>query len=214
MFHALHAAYGPQGWWPGETPIEIVAGAYLTQNTSWAAVERSLANLRAHGVLTIAGFRAIPEDELRSLIRPSGFMTRKAAAIKAFIAYLDRKHGGSIEALAAAPTKEARHDLLDLPGVGEETADAILLYALNHPVMVADEYLRRIASRHGMAPESAKYSQVQQLAQAAFSQERPGSYVPLAKEFHALVVQVGKHHCHRQPDCHGCPLEDFLHERR
>lgn len=210
LYNALYRAYGPQGWWPADTPLEVIIGAYLTQNTSWRAVERSIANLRERGVLCLEGLRRTGAEELRLLIRPSGYMVRKAAALKAFIAFLDQEHAGSLDRLAALPTLLARRQLLALPGVGQETADAILLYALGHPVMVADEYLRRVASRHGLAPPGAKYEQLQALARAAFAGEAPGAYVPLAKEFHALIVAVGKNHCRPQPLCQGCPLECSL----
>ena len=203
----LLAAYGPQRWWPAESALEVVVGAYLTQNTSWRAVERSIANLAARDVMHLEGLRAIGEDELRLLIRPSGFMIRKAAAIRAFIAFLDHAHAGSLEVLAAQPTREARLQLLALPSVGEETADAILLYALGHPAMVVDEYLRRILSRHGLAPAAAKYAHLQHLAERAFVHD-PAELLPrLANEFHALVVAVGKRHCGGHAKCEGCPLE-------
>ena len=153
----LVQAYGPQLWWPAPTAFEVILGAYLTQNTSWKAVERSLANLRAAGALTLEGFRALSLDDLRRLIQPSGFFTRKAPALKAFVAMVDAEFCGSLEQLAAAPTDALRKRLLALPGVGPETADAILLYALGHPVPVADEYLRRIVERHGFwSPRRAR----------------------------------------------------------
>ncbi len=148
MHDRLAEAYGPQHWWPAKTPFEVILGAYLTQNTAWKAVERSLSNLRAAGALTVKGLRALPIEELRRSIQPSGFYTRKAPALKAFVAMLDEEYSGSLEALAGAPTAQVRERLLDLPGVGQETADAILLYALGHAVPVADEYLRRIVERH------------------------------------------------------------------
>ena len=205
----LAAAYGPQQWWPAQTPLEVIVGAYLTQNTSWRSVERSIANLVEHGVMNLNGLRAIPEDELRMLIRPSGYMVRKAAAIKAFVAFLDRGHGSSLARLAAQPTRVVRRQLLDLPGVGEETADAILLYALLHPVAVVDEYLRRIADRHGLAGRDQKYGQVQRLVDDAFANDPAEFRLPLYNEFHALVVAVGKHHCGPKARCEGCPLAAF-----
>jgi endonuclease III related protein len=159
--------------------------------------------------MNLEGLRAIPEEELRSLIRPSGYMVRKAAAIKAFIAFLDREHGGSLARLAAQSTHVVRDQLLALPGVGEETADAILLYALLHPVAVVDEYLRRIAERHGLAGRDRKYAHVQQLVEGAFASDPPEARLQLLNEFHALVVAVGKHHCGPQPHCQGCPLAIF-----
>jgi endonuclease-3 related protein len=158
MHDLLAQAYGPQNWWPAETSFEVILGAYLTQNTAWKAVERSLANLQAAGALNLEGIRAISVEELQTLIRPSGFHSRKAPALKAFVRMLDSEFAGSLDLLAAAPTAVLRHRLLALPGVGPETADAILLYALNHPVPVADEYLRRIALRHRLltAPAGRK----------------------------------------------------------
>jgi endonuclease-3 related protein len=209
-FHdQLAAAYGPQQWWPAQTPLEVVVGAYLTQNTSWRGVERSIANLFEHGVMNLKGLRAIQEDELRTLIRPSGYMVRKAAAIKAFVSFLDRDHGSSLARLAAQPTSVVRRQLLDLPGVGEETADAILLYALLHPVAVVDEYLRRIADRHGLAGRDRKYGEVQRLVDDAFANDPAEFRLPLYNEFHALVVNVGKHHCGPRARCEGCPLAAF-----
>lgn len=209
-FHdQLAAAYGPQQWWPAQTPLEVIVGAYLTQNTSWRGVERSISNLFEHGVMNLNGLRAIQEDELRVLIRPSGYMVRKAAAIKAFVAFLDRDHGSSLARLAAQPTSVVRRQLLDLPGVGEETADAILLYALLHPVAVVDEYLRRIADRHGLAGRDRKYGEVQRLVDDAFANDPEEFRLPLYNEFHALVVAVGKHHCGPKARCEGCPLAAF-----
>ncbi len=209
-FHdQLAAAYGPQQWWPAQTPLEVIVGAYLTQNTSWRGVERSIANLVAQGVMNLEGLRAIPEEELRGLIRPSGYMVRKAAAIKAFVAFLDQEHRGSLARLAAQPTSIVRSQLLALPGVGEETADAILLYALLHPVAVVDEYLRRVADRHSLAGRDRKYLHLQQLVDAAFAHDPPEHRLQLYNEFHALVVAVGKHHCGPKPHCEGCPLAVF-----
>jgi endonuclease-3 related protein len=209
-FHdQLAAAYGPQQWWPAQTALEVIVGAYLTQNTSWRSVERSIANLIAHDVMNLDGLRAIADDELRVLIRPSGYMVRKAAAIKAFVAFLDQQHGGSLARLAAQPTPLARQQLLALPGVGEETADAILLYALLHPVAVVDEYLRRITDRHGLVGRDHKYAQLQELVHTAFAPDPPEFRLRLLNEFHALVVAVGKHHCGPQPRCEGCPLAAF-----
>ncbi len=210
MYEAMAAAYGPQGWWPSETAMETVVGAYLTQNTSWRNVERSISNLKAAGVLTVDGLRAVEDDTLRELIRPSGYMVRKGAAIKAFIALLDREYGGALAQLAAVPVEESREALLALPGVGPETADAILLYALGVPVMVVDEYLRRVVTRHGlrfkMLDERARYGDVQQLALGAFASNSAETLLAHYNEFHALIVMVGKTHCGGTARCKGCPL--------
>jgi endonuclease III related protein len=215
MHDALARAYGPQHWWPARTPFEVILGAYLTQNTAWKAVERSLENLRAAGMLSIAGLRAIPLTKLRRLIRPSGFYMRKAPALKAFVACLDKEFEGSLEVMAAASTSGLRERLLKLPGVGQETADAILLYALGHSVPVADEYLRRIAERHGLlaaAPGSARvaYDQLADLTRRAFAADPESNRRRLFNEFHALTVAVGKAHCGRTARCDGCPLAGDL----
>lgn len=220
MHDWLVAAYGPQKWWPAETPFEVVLGAYLTQNTSWKAVERSLANLRVAGALTIEGMRALSLDELQRLIQPSGFFTRKAPAIQAFVAMLDAECAGSLQELAALPTDKLRKRLLALPGVGQETADAILLYALGHPVPVADEYLRRIAARHGLLPPlgsargRASYEALAALTSEAFHPDNATVQAQLYNEFHALTVAVGKAHCGRVARCENCPLAPDLEEHQ
>ncbi|MGC2162234.1 MAG: base excision DNA repair protein [Silvibacterium sp.] len=203
----LSKAYGPQLWWPANAPFEVVIGAYLTQNTAWTSVEKSIANLAAQGLLNVAAIRELPENELRELIRPSGYMTRKAAAIKAFVTFLDRFYGGSLENFADEKPAIARERLLALSGVGPETADAILLYALGHPAIVVDEYLRRVVTRHGLLTEKAKYAEIQALGEAVFANETHLERAQHCNEFHALMVEVGKRHCRKTPVCEGCPLE-------
>ena len=215
MHDRLMDAYGPQHWWPAHTPFEVILGAYLTQNTSWKAVERSLENLRAAGALTLEGLRAVSIEELRQMIRPSGFFTRKAPALKAFVELVDEEFGGSLETMAAAPTDSLRKRLLALPGVGQETADAVLLYALGYAVPVADEYLRRIAERHELVEIPGgrgriAYDALTELTRQAFADEPAGRRAQLFNEFHALTVAVGKAHCGRAARCEGCPLADDL----
>jgi endonuclease-3 related protein len=223
MHDALFAAYGPQHWWPAKTPFEVILGAYLTQNTSWKAVERSLENLRAAGALTVAGLRALSLEELQRLIQPSGFYTRKAPSLKAFLALLDAEYNGSLRRMAAAPTETLRAQLLALPGVGQETADAILLYAFGHAVPVADEYLRRIVARHNLvqphglasppnpsqstAQGRIRYEALASLTREAFAADPSAQQAKLFNEFHALTVAVGKAHCGRTPRCASCPLQ-------
>jgi endonuclease III related protein len=221
LYDRLVAAYGPQSWWPARTAFEVVIGAYLTQNTAWKSVERSIANLETHGILSIDGLRRIPEDKLRELIRPSGFMQRKAAALKAFVAFLDAHYGGLIESLRDAArhsSARVREQLLALPGVGPETADAILLYALDAPAMVVDTYLRRVVTRHGLAPERAGYATIQYLAEQAFApdplRDNPREIARHYNEFHALFVQAGKDYCGPVARCENCPLRDDLPHSR
>jgi endonuclease-3 related protein len=211
MHLRLLETYGPQSWWPAQTRFEVILGAYLTQNTAWKAVELSLANLRAAEALTIEGLRAVSLEELQRLIRPSGFITRKAPALKAFVGMLDAEFGGALDNLAAVPTDALRSRLLALPGVGPETADAIMLYALGHAVPVADEYLRRVAERHRLlAPAPMKnrrgYESLVQLTAQAFAADAGPEKAVHFNEFHALTVAVGKAHCRRVPHCEGCPL--------
>jgi endonuclease-3 related protein len=217
MHDRLLAAYGPQSWWPAKTPFEVILGAYLTQNTSWKAVERSLENLRAAGAMTVEGLRSIPVNELQRLIQPSGFFTRKAPALKAFVALLDEEFSGSLAMMVKQPTELVRNRLLELPCVGPETADAILLYALGHPVPVADEYLRRVAERHALLPSPSRgrisYEALAELTREAFEDEAESEKPQLYNEFHALTVAVGKAHCGRTAHCEGCPLKSDLPNR-
>ena len=211
MHDRLVEAYGTQFWWPAKTPFEVIVGAYLTQNTAWKAVERSLENLQAAGAMTVDGMRAVPLEKLQVLVRPSGFATRKAPALKAFVAMLDAEFNGSLDALAKTSTDALRERLLALPGVGPETADAILLYALRHPVPMADEYLRRVTERHELLdalPERNRrgYEALVQLTKEAFADDPAAQRGILYNEFHALTVAVGKAHCGRTPQCEGCPL--------
>jgi endonuclease-3 related protein len=211
LYEILAAQYGPQHWWPSQSPLETIVGACLTQGTAWTAVERSLSNLRRHNLLHFEKLRTLPIAELRELIRPSGFMQRKAATLHALLELIHTRYNGSIEAFARTPLTEARAQLLAIPGIGPETADAILLYALNQPAMVVDEYLRRVAIRHGLAPSRARYHDLQQLALSAFADEQsPTALADHCNEFHALIVQIGKDHCRRTPDCSQCPLRADL----
>jgi len=215
MHDWLFEKYGPQHWWPAKTPLEVILGAYLTQNTAWKAVERSLDNLRISGALTLDGLRSLSLEELKNLIRPTGFTTHKAPAIRAFLAMLDEDFDGSLDVLAAAPTEALRVRLMALPGVGPETADAILLYALRHPVPVADEYLRRIAERHKLlSPVPARnrksYEALVQLTRDAFAADPSDQNIHLFNEFHALTVAVGKAHCGKTARCADCPLAEDL----
>lgn len=208
LYDKLIKTYGPQKWWPAKTALEVVVGAYLTQNTSWKSVEHSIRNLAQAGVLDLAALREVSEEDLRTLIRPSGYMVRKAAAIKAFVALLDREFAGSLPKMAETSTLALREKLLELPGVGPETADAILLYALGHAVIVVDEYLRRIVARHELSSLKPRYEEIQQFALAAFAQDSEHTRTQHYNEFHALVVEVGKQHCGPCPSCGGCPLNE------
>lgn len=238
MFRKLARAWGQQHWWPAETPFEVISGAILTQNTSWNNVERALTNLREAGALSLAGIREVPLEKLQALVRSSGYYRQKAERLKSFVAFVDAKHCGSLEQMFATPTSELRTQLLALKGIGPETADAILLYAGNHEVFVVDTYARRILERHAALEPLAKYDDVRSLVEGALQNQRPfppefstaansgrpqihsasamsqRERSPLSQvfnEMHGLLVQVGKHYCHKQaPDCDACPLRSLL----
>lgn len=171
-YHALEVAFGPQHWWPGRTPFEVIVGAYLTQNTSWNNVDLALRQLRAHRALSLGAIRRIPLAELETIIRPAGYFRQKAARLKRFVDFVDRQYGGSLKRMFAQPTQELRQKLLPLNGIGPETADSILLYAGQHPVFVVDAYARRIVSRHGMLPENARYDEIRGLFEHALAVAR------------------------------------------
>lgn len=165
----LFQAWGPQHWWPAESAFEVIVGAYLTQNTAWRNVEKALGNLRSAGLLTAQGLRTVPVEELELLIRPAGYFRQKAKRLKLFADFLDAKYAGSLNQMFTAPTERLREELLNLNGVGPETADSILLYAGNHPVFVVDAYTQRIAARHELLPEDARYEETQHLFEEALS---------------------------------------------
>jgi endonuclease III related protein len=168
-YQALFNAWGRQHWWPGHTPFEVIVGAYLTQNTAWTNVEKALANLRTARKLSVAGIRNLRLRELEKLIRPSGYFRQKAKRLKIFVAFLDRRYDGSLAKMFSQPTNMLREQLLELNGVGPETADSILLYAGNHPVFVVDAYTRRMLSRHGILPEDADYEEIRRLFEQALT---------------------------------------------
>jgi endonuclease-3 related protein len=174
-YETLHRAWGPQHWWPARTRLEVIAGAYLTQNTSWTNVAIAMRRLRVARVLTLAGIRATPLPELEALIRSSGYFRQKAARLKMFVGFVDRRYGGSLNRMFAQPTEKLREELLELNGVGPETADSILLYAGQHPVFVVDAYTRRILERHEIASADAPYEEIRALFERTLSDSRESS---------------------------------------
>jgi endonuclease-3 related protein len=200
VYHALLAAYGPQGWWPGGDPFETIVGAILTQNTSWKNVERALTGLRARGAL--AGPEALGRlttAELEQLVRPAGFGRRKARTLRGVLERASQE--GGLPGLFSLSDGALRGALLEVDGIGPETADSILLYAAGRPVFVVDTYARRFAARHGLVPDRAAYDDVQRLFEGALPRS-----VHVMNEYHALVVRLGKARCRPTPRCTGCPL--------
>jgi endonuclease-3 related protein len=168
-YRTLSQEWGPQHWWPAQSQFEVIVGAYLTQNTAWTNVEKALANLRAARLLSAGGIRHASVREIERLIRPAGYFHQKARRLKLFVAFLDRRYGGSVARMFATPTAKLREELLNLHGIGPETADSILLYAGNHPVFVVDAYTRRILARHEILPEKAPYEEIRKLFEEALS---------------------------------------------
>jgi endonuclease-3 related protein len=169
-YEALFRAWGAQHWWPAKSCFEVIVGAYLTQNTAWTNVEKALSNLRAAELLSLDGVRRVSVTELENLIRPAGYFRQKAKRLKLFLEFLDKQYAGSLEKMFAQPRHKLREQLLNLHGVGPETADSILLYAGNHPVFVVDAYTRRILARHEILPAKAPYEEIRELFEEALKQ--------------------------------------------
>lgn len=203
LYQKLWDAFGPQGWWPGETSLEVALGAILTQNTNWNNVARVLAGLKRDGLLDPAALRQLPEAELAQRLRSVGYFNVKARRLKNFLAFLARFQD-SMTRMAGEPLATLRPDLLAIKGIGPETADSILLYALHKPTFVVDAYTFRILSRHRLIPESCSYEELRQFFMDHLSQE-----VPLSQEYHALLVRLGKEFCRPQPRCPTCPLDGW-----
>jgi len=173
LYRALLRYWGPQNWWPAQSRFEVIVGAYLTQNTNWSNVEKALANLRRARVLSVKGIRQITAERLEELVRPSGYFRQKALRLKTFIAFLDAKYSGSLDRMFAQSTQQLRTELLELNGVGPETADSILLYAGNHPIFVVDAYTRRVLERHGLIAAHAGYEDIRALVENALERFAP-----------------------------------------
>lgn len=204
-YQQLLAAYGPQFWWPGDGPFEIMIGAVLTQNTSWKNVELALENLREASVLDPDIIHDMPVEELAEMIRPAGYYRQKAKRLKNLTRLLCDEFNGSIERLFELSTQDLRERLLAVNGVGPETADSIALYAAEKPIFVVDAYTNRVLKRHGWIDFEADYHEIQQHFHNSL-EHNTGMF----NEFHALMVQVGKNHCGKQAKCDGCPLQNLL----
>ena len=201
MYDALYRAFGPQHWWPGDTPFEVCIGAILTQNTNWGNVERAVSNLKKAHVLEPRPLRVVRMDRLKRLIRPAGYFNQKAERLKTFARWLGEFLGDSFAHAKGIPTATLRRELLAMNGVGPETADSMLLYALDRTVFVVDAYTRRIVERHGLIHEGASYDEIKELFESNLPKKRK-----LYNEYHALIVMAGKHYCGPTPRCDRCPL--------
>jgi endonuclease-3 related protein len=206
IYQLLFERFGPQHWWPGETQFEIIVGAILTQNTNWQNVEKAIANLEAADLLSPEALHNIEIGDLAELIRPAGYFNIKAKRLKSFIDWLFANYGGELTELGDIDTERLREELLSVKGIGRETADSILLYALNREIFVVDAYTARVAVRHGLIEPEADYEQLRDLFQSNLRQD-----VQLFNEYHALLVRVGKEFCRPKAKCPGCPLERLPH---
>ena len=208
IYHSLYERFGPQHWWPGDTPFEVIIGAILTQNTSWKNVERAITSLKRTDHFSPQGLYQIQTDKLAQLIKSSGYFNIKAKRLKNFLSFLFNGYGGDLDLMLKDDGKKLREKLLHVNGLGPETVDSILLYAAQYPIFVVDAYTRRIFSRHNYLSEKAAYHQVQEL----FMNNLPKD-TALFNEYHALIVRVGKDLCKKSPLCSQCPLEYDLHKK-
>ena len=205
IFHDMHNALGDSHWWPADSPFEIAVGAVLTQNTNWKNVAKALDNLKEVNALTPSTMRQLHQEELAELIRPAGFFRVKADRLRHLLEYLE-SYNDDFEYLKTGTLPQRRDELLAVKGIGPETADCILLYALDFSVFVVDAYTRRLLSRHGLLPADVHYSEMQEF----FMDVLPPD-VQMFNEYHALIVRVGKDWCRKsKPLCETCPLYNHL----
>jgi len=208
IYQKLYKSFGPQYWWPGETPLEVMVGAILTQNTNWQNVERAIVNIKKAKALDARELCRMPHERLARLLRPAGYFNIKARRLKNFLRFYLDSYGANMRKMRAINTEVLRGQLLSVNGIGEETADSILLYALNKPVFVVDAYTKRFCFRHGLILKDSDYQEVQRF----FTQNLESS-VQLFNEYHALIVRLAKEYCFKsKPKCAVCPLRtDLVH---
>jgi len=204
IYRRLLGRFGPQHWWPAEEPFEVIVGAILTQSAAWGNVEKAIANLKAAGALSPTKLRRLQLPRLAKLVYPCGYYNAKALKLKSFAFWLGNHYDDNLNRLFAIDTDDLRQQLLSVQGVGQETADSILLYAAGKPVFVIDAYTRRILSRIGLAPEKDSYAGYQ-----AFFMEHLPPDAEMFNEYHALLVRLGKEVCRRRPVYPQCCLNDM-----
>ncbi|MCX7007057.1 MAG: endonuclease III domain-containing protein [Kiritimatiellaeota bacterium] len=205
VFRTLLREFGPQHWWPGRTRLEVCVGAILTQNTAWTSVAHAIGNLRHARALNLATLHTAPLPQLAAWIRPAGYFNVKARRMRAFTSLVAERFGGKLGKLLALSAAELRATLLEVNGIGPETADCIVLYAARQPVFVVDTYTRRFLYRHSWVSPRATYDEVAALFTAALPRDEK-----LFNEYHALIVALGKNYCRTRPECAKCPLRRWL----
>jgi len=207
VYKRLLDHYGPQRWWPADSPFEVLVGAVLTQNTNWKNVEKAIRNLRDADLLHFDRLKRLGAAELEQLIRPAGYFRLKAARLMNLLRMIDDQYDGSLDAFLADDLDSARERLLQVNGVGPETADSILLYAAGKPTFVVDAYTHRVFKRHLWVEPEADYHALKDHLESGLDRD-PG----LFNEYHALLVRVGNEFCRKTPKCDLCPLCDWLPE--
>jgi endonuclease-3 related protein len=200
VYERLIQAFGPQDWWPAESPFEVVVGAILTQNTSWTNVEKAIENLKREP-FSAEDLFGLEDEEMAGRIKSAGYFNVKTQRLKAFLGYFLERYDGSLEAMKRVPLDLLRSELLTVNGIGQETADCILLYALERPSFVIDAYTRRIFGRLALLDAKASYEHLQGTISDALPED-----VALYNEYHALIVVLGKDICRPKPRCGSCPL--------
>jgi endonuclease-3 related protein len=204
MARRLQKAFGPQRWWPADTPFEVMVGAVLTQNANWKNVEQAIANLKQARALSPGRILALTPAKLQRLIRPAGYFRVKEKRLRSLVEWFRTRARGRPARLKATSTEELREELLSVHGVGPETADSILLYALGRPVFVVDAYTRRVLERHGLLRGREPYDLIREAFERAITGRNRTRRM---NELHAQVVELAKRHCRTRRSCEGCPLE-------
>jgi endonuclease-3 related protein len=208
MYELMERAFGPQHWWPGESAFEMMVGAVLTQNTNWRNVEKAVDNLKAEGLMSPEKLHALPVARLAELIRPAGYFNIKAKRLRNLIRWFMEEFRGDVASMQRCSVSDLRERLLSVSGVGRETCDSIILYALHKPTFVVDAYTYRILLRHGIIDESADYDEIKETFESNLSSD-----AKLFNEFHALLVRVGKLYCKKTALCEKCPLDALFADK-
>ncbi len=205
IYEILLDYFGQQGWWPGDTPFEIMVGAVLTQNTNWINVSKAIDNLKKENLLSFDKLHALPVEALAEKIKPAGYFNLKAARLKNLLNFIAQEYNGCLEDMLSMDMHSLREEILTVKGIGPETADSILLYAGSKPVFVVDTYTHRVFVRHNIIAEEDGYYEIQEYFALSLPED-----VALFNEYHALIVRLGKEFCKKsKPLCSQCPLKEL-----
>lgn len=201
IYKKLLNHFSKQNWWPAETEFEVIIGAILTQASAWKNVEIAIKNLKSEKILNPEGIKNIHQNKLKKLIRSVVYYNTKSKKLKEFINFLYKNYNGNLNPLLNQPKYKLRNELLSIWGIGHETADSIILYAANKPSFVVDAYTRRIFSRLGFVNDGINYENLKKFFESNLPED-----LEIYKEFHALIVELGKNYCRRKPICDECPI--------